>query len=74
MKSIAELCTVISNSHKRFDQISDHKHDIYLYEKLSTKLLVHAANKNIKFMFTKTLDSSSYLIKYGFRTDCPEKF
>ena len=25
--------------HTRFDQISDHKHDIYLYQKLSTKLL-----------------------------------
>ena len=24
--------------HTRFDQISDHKHDIYLYVKLSTKL------------------------------------
>ena len=24
--------------HMRFDQISDHKHGIYLYQKLSTKL------------------------------------
>ena len=38
----------------RFDQISDTKHDIYLYGKLSTKLLAKAAYKNIKFMFKKT--------------------
>ena len=44
-KSIEELWTVFSNQmikhqlpHTRFDQISDHKHVIYLYEKLSTKL------------------------------------
>ena len=30
----------------RFDQISDHKHDTYLTRKLSSKLLVQAANKN----------------------------
>ena len=35
----------------RFDQISDHKHDIYLYGKLSTKLLAQAANKNTKLVF-----------------------
>ena len=35
----------------RFDQISDHKHDIYLYDKLSTKLLAQAANKNTKLVF-----------------------
>ena len=34
-------------SHMRFNQISYHKHDIYLYGKLSTKLLAQVANKNI---------------------------
>ena len=38
----------------RINQISDHKPDIYLYEKLYTKLLAQAANKNAKFIFTKT--------------------
>ena len=45
-KSIAELWTVISSQmimcqipHTRFDQISDHRHGVYLYGKLSTKLL-----------------------------------
>ena len=39
----------------RFDQISQHKYDIYyLFGKISTKLLVQAANKNTNFMFTKT--------------------
>ena len=37
--------------HTRFDQISDNKRDIYLYEKLYTKLLAQAVNKNTKFMF-----------------------
>ena len=41
-------------SHPGFGQINDHKHDIYLHGKLSTKLLAQAANKNSKFMFTKT--------------------
>ena len=45
----------------RFDQISDHKHDISLYRKLSTKLLAQTANKNIKFMFTKTGQSLFFL-------------
>ena len=40
--------------HTRFHQISDHKHDICLYGKLSTKLLAQGANKNTNFMFTKT--------------------
>ena len=40
--------------HKRFDQISDHKCDIYVYGKVITKLLAQAANKNTKFMFSKT--------------------
>ena len=55
-KSIAELFTIISNHlikyqvpHALFYQINDHKHDIYLYEKLSIKLLAQAANKNTKF-------------------------
>ena len=38
----------------RFDQIIDHKHDIYLNGKLSNKLLSQTANKNTKFMFAKT--------------------
>ena len=38
----------------RFNRISDNKHDIYLNEKLSTKLLALAGNKNTMFMFTKT--------------------
>ena len=56
-----ELWTVISNQmikyqlpHTRFDQISNHKHDIHLYGKLSPKLLEQAASKNTKFMLTKT--------------------
>ena len=60
-KSIAEILTVISNQiikyqlpHTRFYQISDPKHDKHLYGKLPTKLLAQAANKNTKFMFTKT--------------------
>ena len=56
----------------RFDQISNHKHDIYLYGKLSNRLLAQAANKNTKFMFTKT--GWLLFFKYGFRSDCPEKF
>ena len=39
----------------RFDQISDYKHYTYLCEKLHTKLLAQTANKNNKFMFTKTV-------------------
>ena len=37
-----------------FHQISDLKHDIYLYGKLSTGLLVQATNKSTKLMFIKT--------------------
>ena len=37
-----------------FDQLSDHKHDIYFYGKLPMKLFVQAPNKNAKFMFTKS--------------------
>ena len=60
----------------RFDQISDHKHDIYLHGKLSsnlklpTKLLAQAVNKNTKFVFTKT---GWFFLKYGSRSGCPEK-
>ena len=39
---------------RRFDQISDHKNDIYLYGKLCTNLLAQAVNKSTKVMFTKT--------------------
>ena len=35
------------------NQISDHKHDIDFYGKLSTKLLAQAAYKNSKFTFTE---------------------
>ena len=41
-------------SHTWFDQINDRKHEIYLCEKLSNKLLTQAANENTKFMFMKT--------------------
>ena len=37
--------------HKRFDQISDHKYDIYVYGKVITKLLALAANKNTYHVF-----------------------
>ena len=40
--------------HTRFDKISDHKHDIYLYGKPLTKLLTPAANENTNPVFTKT--------------------
>ena len=55
-KFTAELWAIISNQlpNTRLDQTSDHKHDISLYEKLFIKLLVQAANKNTKFVFTKT--------------------
>ena len=50
-----ELRTVISDQmikyqliDTRFDQISDDKHDIYLYGKLLTELLVQAANKSFR--------------------------
>ena len=41
-------------THMQFDQIDDHKDEIYLYGKQSTCLLARAAIKNIEFMFTKT--------------------
>ena len=54
-KFIVELWTLISNQiikyqllHTQFDQISDYKHDIYLYGKISTKLLAQAANENTR--------------------------
>ena len=40
-------------SHAQFDQINDHKHDMFLYGKLSTKLLARAASVNTKFMLIK---------------------
>ena len=55
----------------RFDQIIDHKHDIYLNGKLSNKLLSQTANKNTKFMFAKT--GRFFFCKYDFRNGCPEK-
>ena len=39
-------------THARFDQISDHKHDILVWNAMSQ--LAHAAYKNTKFMFRKT--------------------
>ena len=42
-------------SHMQFNQISDHKDDIYLNGKLYTKLLGQAVNKNTKFMFIKSV-------------------
>ena len=53
-------------------QISDHKHNIHLYGKLSTKLLAQTANKYNISMFTKT--GRLLNLKYGFRKDCQEKF
>ena len=51
-KFIVELWTLISNQiikyqllHTRCDQISDYKHDIYLYGKISTELLAQAATR-----------------------------
>ena len=74
-----ELRTVIANQmikcqfpHMMLDQISDHKHNIYFNGKLSTKLLAQTANENTKFMFTKA--GQLFLLMYGFRSDCPEKF
>ena len=51
-------------SHEQFDQINDHKHDMFLYGKLSAKLLARAANINTKFMLIKARKVAS---------DCPEK-
>ena len=45
----------------QFDEISDHKHDIYLYGNLSTKLLA----QTVCFFQNGSL-------KYDFRSDCPE--
>ena len=68
-KSIAKLWTVISNQmikyqlpHTRSDQISGNKYNIYLYGKLSAKLLAPAANKKIEFVFTKTRRLIRFLI------------
>ena len=78
-KSTAELWRIISNQiisyqlpNTRLDQISDRKHDISLYGKLFTKLLVQAANKSTKLIFTKT--GQFLFLKYGFGSDCLEKF
>ena len=78
-KPIMDLRTVVSNQiinyqfpHMLVDQITDHKHNIYLNRKLSAKLLVQTANENTKFKFTKA--GQLLLIIYGFRSDYPEKF
>ena len=78
-KPIVELRTVIFNQmikyqfpHMLFNQISDHKHNIYFNRKLATKLLAQTANENTKFMFTKA--GQLVLLMYGFRSDYPEKF
>ena len=77
-KSIEERWTVVFNAmikyqvpHTRFDQISNHKHDIHLYEKLSTKLLVQAVIKILRSCLQKL--NQFFFVKYGFRSDCPEK-
>ena len=38
-------------TYSQFDKHSDHKHNTDLHGKLSTKLLVQAANEKTKFMF-----------------------
>ena len=58
--------------HMLFNQISDHKHNIYFNRELATKLLAQTANENNKFMFTKA--GKLLLLMYGFRSDYPEKF
>ena len=42
-----------------------------MYGKLYSKLLAQAANKNTKFMFTKT---GWFFLEDGFKSDCLEKF
>ena len=58
-KSIAELWTIIPNqminyqlSYAPDDQNSDHKYDIYLHGKPSTRVLMRAANENTKYAKT----------------------
>ena len=73
---MAELWAVISNQtikyqlpHTWFDQISDHKHDIHLYGKLSTKLLAQTANKT-----TYVCVYENWMVAlYGIRSDWREK-
>ena len=73
MRISRQLFSVISQlPYTRFDQISDHKHEIHLYGKLSTKLLMQAANESTEFMLTKT--GGLPFLMYGFRSGCPEKF
>ena len=68
-KFLVELFPILP--HTQFDQISDHKHDTYLSGKLFTKLLAQVANKNTKFMFTKT--GWFFFLKFDFKSDCPKK-
>ena len=56
--SIAELAAVILDqmnkwqlTYSQFNKLGDYKHKIDLHGKLSTKLLVQAANKKTQFMF-----------------------
>ena len=49
----------------RFEQISDHKRDIYLYGKLSAKLVAQAANKNTKS------SRSQWFVKLGVLENFP---
>ena len=67
----AKVWTVIFNQsikyqlpHTRFNQISDRKHDIYLYGTLSSNLLARPAHVNTKCMFTKYWTSSELLLLY----------
>ena len=73
LKFITNSWTVICNQmvkyqlpHTRFNQSSDHKHDICLYGKLSNKLFVQAVNKNENWTVV--------FLRIDFRSDCPRKF
>ena len=65
--------------HTWFNQISDHKQDLYWYGKLSAKLLAQAAIKNTDFVFTKTwcllfsFRENNWLFQDSFRNDYLEK-
>ena len=58
--------------HIWFDEISNDKHDIYLYGKLSTKLLAQAADKNANLCLIKL--GGCFFLKYGFKSYFPKKF
>ena len=74
-KFITEFWTVISNQKINYQlphTCFNHKHNIYFYGKLSTKLLAQAASANTKFDFTKTgqlLNNHFHRLERG---NCPE--